>query len=351
MPAKPPLTLLLRGLAALALLLALLAGAHAALLHAMGAALEAGFAQWAEARRAQGWQLDHAAPVRGGWPWSASLVLRDFRLRGGAATLPGGMEWQADALVLRVTLPRLGRLAVEMPGRHRLRLGLAEFPFTAESLRAEVPIERDVLPREAVLEAERLSIFLPAGPLDVRRGRVAVETRLTATEAEPALRLRLSLEAVDLPGGGAPGLGRLVQSLSAVLVLSGPVPPGRAPAARAEAWRDGGGTLTLQGFELRWGPVVAAGTATLTLDEALQPMGAGMLRIAGADAAVAAAQEAGVVAPRPAAAARLALRLLARPDPDGGPPRVEVPLTLEARTLSVARFPLLRLGVWDWPRD
>jgi hypothetical protein len=33
----------------------------------------------------------------------------------------------------------------------------------------------------------------------------------------------------------------------------------------------------------------------------------------------------------------------------GGPRELEVPLTLEDRTLVLARFPLLRLPAWGWP--
>jgi Uncharacterized protein conserved in bacteria (DUF2125) len=62
-----------------------------------------------------------------------------------------------------------------------------------------------------------------------------------------------------------------------------------------------------------------------------------------------AAAAAGLLAPGPAAMARTALRLLERRPAGGGPPELEVPLTLEDRTLVLARFPLLRLPAWGWP--
>ena len=45
---------------------------------------------------------------------------------GAAATLPGGLALASDRVVLRVTLPRLDRLLVELPAQQRLRLGTAE---------------------------------------------------------------------------------------------------------------------------------------------------------------------------------------------------------------------------------
>ena len=358
MPAKPPLPfgraprrrLAVRALLGAALLLALLAAGHALLWRWMGSQLQDGFAAWAAGRRAQGWQVDHALPVRGGWPLSATLTLPQFRLTGGEATLPGGMEWQAEALLLRVSLPLVDRLVVEMPGRHRLRLGTLDIPFAADRLTAALPIARDVLPREAALEGERLRFGIGPGGVEARRIRLNLETRVTAIEGEAAVSLQGGAEALMLPASPMlAALGRTVQALDFDAALTGPVPPGRSPAGRAEAWRDGGGTLALRTLELRWGPVVANTAATLTLDEALQPMGAGTLRLAGAVEALDAAAAAGLLTPRGAGTARTVVRLLSRVPADGGPPQLEVPLTIEDRTLTLARIPLTRLEPWSWP--
>ncbi|MDB5374786.1 MAG: hypothetical protein JWP04_3428 [Belnapia sp.] len=337
-----------------ALLVAALAAGHALLWRWMSSQLQDGFTAWAETRRAQGWRVDHAAPLRGGWPLSATLTLPQFHLAGGEATLPGGMDWQAEALLLRVSLPWVDHLVVDMPGRHRLRLGEATIPFAADRLVAELPIERHVPPRGALLEGERLRFGSPAGGVEARRVRLEVQTRTTAIEGEPAVTLRGGAEGILLPESPlqAPmlaALGRTLQAAEFDLALNGPVPPGRGPGERAEAWRDGGGTLALRALDLRWGPVTAAIAATLTLDEALQPMGAGTLKLAGAAQALEAAAAAGLLTPRAAGTARTVLRLLSRPPADGGPPELNVPLTLDDRTLTLARIPLVRLGAWEWP--
>ncbi|MFC7477186.1 DUF2125 domain-containing protein [Dankookia sp. GCM10030260] len=348
--------LLLRGLLGLALLAALLAAGHALLWRWMGGQLEAGFQDWTAQRRALGWRVEHAAPVRGGWPFAATLTLPRFRLEGGGATLPGGIDWQAEALVLRLAPPRLDRLAVEMPGRHRLRLGDWDLPFAADRLAATLPLEAGVLPREARLEAGRLRLGTPAGAVELRTARLEVETRMTAIEGEPAVTLRVAAGEVLLPPGEgsalAPAvavLGRGMTEAMLDLVLGGPMPPGRGPAAKAEAWRDGGGTLALQGLALRWGPLAASGTATLTLDEDLQPMGAGTLRVAGAGEALQAAAQAGLLGRSAAATGRTVLRLLSRTPAAGGPAELDLPLTLENRVLAAARVRLAQLPEWHWP--
>ncbi|GGG33399.1 hypothetical protein GCM10010964_21590 [Caldovatus sediminis] len=354
--ARPARRASLLSLLALAtLVLAALAAGHALLWRWTGDRIETSFEAWARTRRATGWQVEHGPPQRGGWPFAATLRLPGFRLAGGGATLPGGMDWQAEALVLRVALPRLDRLVVEAHGRQRLRLAATEIPFAADRLEAALPLAAEVLPREADLRAERLRLRAGAGAgaLEVERAQAHLETSTTAIEGEPAVLLAFAAEGITLPpraAGGNP-LPRRAESLAGELVLSGPVPLGRRdPVTRAEAWRDAGGTLELRSIALRWGPVGAEAQATLTLDEALQPMGAGTVRVSGVGPAIEALAAEGALTPRGAATARTVLALLARTPAEGGPSRVELPITLEDRTLSLGgRLQLARLPPLAWP--
>ncbi|WP_092962389.1 DUF2125 domain-containing protein [Falsiroseomonas stagni] len=331
--------------------LAALGAGHALLWRAMAAEIEQGFATWVQVRRAQGWRVDHAAPVRAGYPLSAALILPNLRIEGGEATLPGGFVLQAERAVLRVALPRLDRLRVEMPGAQRLRIGDDEYRFAADTLVALVPLEGGTPPRGGEVLAERLRLSTPAGPMAVGSARATLDTSSTATEGEAALEVTATAEEIDLPaapGGRAAAFGRRIAAFGAEMALSGPVPPGRFPVVRAESWRDAGGTLEVKSLSLRWGPVGATAAATLALDEGLQPMGAGSIRLTGAAEALDALAEAGLVGRRAAATARAILPLMSRPNP-AGQPEVEVPLTIEDRTLAVARIPVLRFTPLAWP--
>jgi hypothetical protein len=160
---------------------------------------------------------------------------------------------------------------------------------------------------------------------------------------------------VVLPPGlaGQRGLSLLGPSLEGLrldLALTGPWPgPAGTPALRAARWRDAGGTLELRTLALAWGAATATASATLALDATLQPAGAGTLRLAGAPAVLEAAQAAGLVGRRDAAAAGMLLAMMQRTPPEGGPPRLEVPVVLERRALSLAGLTLLRLPPWRWP--
>jgi len=347
----PASRLAVRLLLGSAIVLALLAALHALLWRWAGSEMQAGVDAWIASRRALGWRVTHGPPQRGGWPLAATLTLPDVTLSGGTATLPGGFGLVAEGLVMRVALPRLDRLLVTMPGRNRLRFGELDLPFAADRLSIAVPLERNVLPREATAEAEQLRLATPAGPFTLRSLRLDVETRLSATEGEPALQLRLNAEEMTLPPGppALVALGRQLERASLEAAVTGPVPPGRIPTTKAEAWRDGGGTFELRGLALDWGRIGLGVTATLTLDEALQPMGAGSLKLRGAAEAIAAAQASGLLPAGMVRPARLLVQMRSRVPPEGGPPVFEVPLTLEERTLAAGRFPVAHLPRLIWP--
>lgn len=347
MPAKPRRTGRPALLATALLAIAAIAG-HTLLWVWMCGRLEAGFAAWTAVREAEGWQVEHGTPRRGGWPFAASLTLPDFRLRGAAGFLPGGLDWRAEALALRVAPPRFNRLALEAPGQHSLRLGDAALPFTAERLDTALPLRAGNGPGEAVASARGLRFGAPGGAdsvsvaaLDVRADLdgIGLFTTLGASAATVALP-------PGLPGTGR--LGRAVDRIGLELALNPSPPPGRDPAGRAASWRDAGGALEVRSLDARWGDVAASAAATLALDGALQPAGTGALRLSGGEALLDAAGAAGLLPPFNAAAARVALRALSRAPPEGGPARAELPLALRDRTVRLGGVSLGRLPAWEW---
>ncbi len=226
-------------------------------------------------------------------------------------------------------------------------------PFAADRLEAVLPLERGVPPRMADVLVERLRAGTPDGVLEARRARLSLAGRITATDAEPALLLSFSSDGLVLPPWqqvpAVAALGRYIERLSLEAVISGPLPPPAPPAPRAEAWRDAGGSVELRSLSLLWGPLRSDAAMTLSLDEALQPMGAGTLLVAGGPEALDAMAAAGLVGRRAAGTAKAVLALMARVPDGGGPPEVEVPVTIENSTLAIARIPLARIAPLAWP--
>jgi hypothetical protein len=317
--------------------------------------LDDGFAAWIAGWRASGWTATTAKPVRGGWPLAATLNVPDVHLRGGDPDIPGGLTWKTDRLVLQIALMRPGTLEIASEGMQRLRLAEGqEIPYTADQLRMTLPLQPGAPPRSATVTAQALRAGMPAGgdasaSLTIGSLDLHLDLKPAAQAGEAALQFSLNAEAVGLPAPFARPLGPRVAGLTLQGALDGPVPRAHPLGERASAWRDGGGTLEIQHLAVNWGPLDLTASATLALDEQQQPMGTGSARVVGYAETLDALAAHGVISKSAATAAKAVLSLLAHTPDDGGASDVEVPLTLQYRTLSMRQVPLLRLPEIDWP--
>jgi hypothetical protein len=333
-------------------ILAVLAAAHTGLWLFATQRLEDEFAIWQAQRRAIGWTATAGRPERAGWPLAAAIEVSDVALAGGETDLPEGLAWHAARANLSVALLRPRLLSIRVIGQQRLRLSeLPEFGFTADRFELTIPLDPGVPARSADLAASGLRATLPAGPLEAATLAAHIDIRPAAAQAEDAVAMTASAEAINvpaLPGGRAWPFGPRIASVSCEAALTGPLPGGVDLGTRAAAWRDDGGTLALRRLALGWGPLGLSGSATIALDEHLQPMGAATVRLVGYDATLDALASTGTLPPRAALAAKGVLAILARSPKGGGSPQVELPVTLQDRTLTAGRFPLLRLPELVW---
>ncbi len=354
-PPRRPRRHLRRALWGLLALLAVAAAAHGLAWRWASSALAVGFSDWVTQRRAEGWQVAHAPPARGGWPLAARLTVPDLMLEAPSRRGQAGVAHQAARVVLQLTPARPDRLEILFEGPQRLVLGGASLPFAAEHLAVEVPLAPG--PPALRVEARRLAALLPDGALRLRSAQVTVQPATAggagaarAAEGEPGTAIMLRAEGLALPpSAAAQALGPEVDAVLAEALLLGPLPPPGPPAFAAAAWRDAGGTLDIRRLALRWGALDAEARLQLALDAALQPAGSGTLSVAGAAGAIDALARAGLLAGNAARTAQGVVALLGRVPPEGGPPRIEVPVALAQGTLSMARLPLLRVPPIAWP--
>lgn len=331
-------------------LAALLAGLHAVAWFWATGALAVGFSDWSTSRRAQGWTIRHAAPSRGGWPFAARLTVPGLKVEGWDLLAPAGFTLDSESLDLELSLRRPDRLVIRAEGPQRLATPAMLLPFIADRFEIFAPLDRGGPPRSVTAEASGLRLTLPDGLLEIREARLALTPLRPPADGEPSLHLALSAAGATLPPSlPATALGREVQALSlaAEIFALGPFPG--PPQAVARGWRDAGGAVELRSLAFRWNALAGEARLRLTLDQALQPRGSGEVRLAGAGAALERMAGAGLVAEGAARAGQLAVMLMSRPAPDGGPALLEAPLVLEGGVLAVARLPLLRLPPIRWP--
>lgn len=316
--------------------------------------LDTGFSTWVANQRAAGWKVQATRAKIGGWPLAATLTTRQVMLAGGTPYIPGGVRWSADRLVLRISLLHPMVLHIIASGLQHLRVANGPvIQLTGNRLQAEVPLRLDRQSRQLLFKGKQLQAGVPAdgqiahlgiGTLDAR-----VDLHPEAALGQPAIAFAVKADAVTLPADPHWAFGPRIASIVLNGTLNGPLPPATSITADAIAWRNAGGSLRIQRFGLHWGPMDLSGTARLALDQQLQPTGTGSAQVTGYAASLDALTTAGVISHSAALAARAVLSLMARPAADGRPAEVSVPLSLQRRTFSVQRMPLLRLPILDWP--
>lgn len=277
--------------------------------------LEAELARWSEARRAEGWLVSHAAPARAGFPLGAVLNLSDLAVRA-----PNGVGWQSAGATLGLFAQDHRQLRLELAGAQQLMLPHDAVPVQSRSLVVRLrldgqggTLEGDGLRFGEELAVQSLALNLFGTDFDIRVAGLA-----------PARLPRL--DSFQLTGK---------------LNL--------APGLSVAAWRAAGGALSIGHAEARMGEAVAQLRATLTLDAQLQPEGRGTLTLVGVQEGLGAMVSAGLIATSMVGALRAGLLLTARVPPEGGPPRVELPLELRNRRVTMARIPIGVVPPIEWP--
>ncbi len=299
---------------------------------------------WANARRAEGWTVRMGAAEPEGWPLAARIRVRDLMVQAPFAALPGGASFVAEAASIGINLLAWRYVEIFPEGAQRIRLGTAlEIAFTTRlhAIAVDLPemgVPQTGLPSIADIRIEGLDAKI--GPDGARFAADRGTARVVS--APDTLRATLDAENVDLPPSPlAAGLGQRILRIA----LDGALTGGwqTTPAA----WRDAGGTFAVRQFDLVWGRLVASGSANLRLDAALQPEGTADARLSGTQETLDALASAKLIAPRAATAAKAVLQLLQRPQ-QNGPPVVQVPLTLQDRTLQMGRIPVIKMPELIW---
>jgi hypothetical protein len=321
------------------------------------------YAQWAAAMGKQGWRVTSGPPVSAGFPFAAVLLLPDFALAGGDSAVPAGMDWSADQVDIALSLAHAWSLSITPVGRQALRVSRSpRVVFVADRIEARLPLGR--LSATGSADMRMIAEGIAGGiagsrhPRDVRVEHLGLHLHVTrAGNGRTDATLHLDGQAIALPDTGRWPLGATVSAVAADVALSSPA---LAPAdpddigdadaeSAATAWRDGGGTVTVRDFDLKWGPLTLALQADLRLDARLQPAGEGKIKAEGYDEALDALSRGGTIPAGVADTAKAVLGLL------GGSPAdrsqgLDLPFGLKDSTLSLGKIPVTKVMQVDWGR-
>jgi hypothetical protein len=287
---------------------------------------QTGIDRWTAMVAKQGWTVTTGDRTVSGFPFTMRIALPAPKAQDTA-----GNGWTGPATVLEISpfMPLEPRFTSH--GRHTVTLaGHVPLAIDTDSVTGHLVAARGG-PTSIMLQAQHVAsgdVVLDGFMLDLRK--------LDAKPDDPNAATIAAVSEIDrlvLPEGLIPILDREVSVAHLALRLRGTIPPG-PPAQSLATWRDAGGTIELDSFDLDWPPLTGAGNATLALDKNLQPELAGSVTIRGLPLLIDRMVQTGMLKPGPAVAAKVVLGLAAKEDA-AGMPENKVAVTIQNRVFSI----------------
>ncbi|WP_374797571.1 DUF2125 domain-containing protein [Paracoccus sp. p3-h83] len=277
-----------------------------------------------------------AADVQGtGFPGPLHL-----RLDRPVLTDPNGTwVWTAPTADVSVSLPARARL--NLPRDQVIMLGGAAIPLRAEAMRADLTLapRPDLRLRRVALHGQAIRL----GGADQPLAQAAqIDADLTQGRGEPVSDLTLALRDVTLP----PALTALLPDASLPAAVSSLDGVARLHLDRPLDRQAGNGAplrlmaVELMAARLEWGPLSVSAEGRIAADAQGQAEGRVMLRLTGWRALLPLLSASGAVRPQLLPTVENALTRLETTPPEGGPPRLDLPLILANGRASLGPLPL-----------
>lgn len=318
-------------------------------------------ARWAEEHRAEGLEVAYRDIAVDGFPMYLHVVVDDLSF----ATGENGWAWRGSEAVFDLRPWDMSKIVFDLPGTYQVSFPARSPGPSGEGRRSVFAVAGyaggsihlddagniwagfiDIGDLEIVPEGRGVPLVVPA-----RVSRVRISTRIHPP-GEPAHRfstldIAFKLEGINLPGAKDLPLGPDFALIQGEASLMGSLPGGPLKKSIA-AWRDSGGTVEVRIAAVHWGELEIEGEGTFALDAELQPVGALSTSIRGFEQVIDSLVKHGILKPAEAATASVVLGLMAKRPKDGGPPRLNIPLSVQDRRLYVGPVKLLELAPLEW---
>ena len=302
-----------------------------------------GFQQWVASCRAGGWSVVFREPTVTGFPFRLNLRLQKLVFVG-----PGD-HWHGEIPDITVAARpwALTDIKLAAPGVYKFTNASQAVTLTLRQAEGELQI----VSGEPKLLAFRLTGL---DWVQRRRDRVRIdEVTLKVKNGAPhndgsgdnMTGIGIALEARNtvLPQSWNPPLGKNLDRLSIKAMLLGRFEPNGILTDVLSRWREAGGALELQSFEIDWGEMALRGDGTFALDENLQPQSALAVEIDGIEKISEKLVAAGAIDARIAFAAKAANQLFSL---GGGPARL--PISIQRQRLYLGPVPLFKVKPVRW---
>ena len=319
-----------------------LVGGYTAYWFIMAQEFDRAIDDWVGAQRQIGLTVEFERTPVTGFPFDFQATFRKPHIAG---VLDGQVfDWQGPEVEAQVSPLDLFTIKLRSPGQHVIDLGGGPATLNAASLDARLGsgsaavtfgAAKLTLPDRRTFGAGSgtVSLTAPAAP--------------PKSDTDPLLQFSAAVNDLKLPEGTMLLTADPLAELSLAGSVKGPMP--MAPVRQALAsWRDAGGTVDVASFALAQATLSLSGSATVALDETLQPVVAANLKARGLSPTIDLLVSQHRLYPEDALKMKLFVKGAER-DAPGGYKEVATGLTIQGGYLSWGPFKLAQVPPIQWP--
>jgi hypothetical protein len=331
---------------AIALVLVLLGG-YTAYWFYVAAQLDKGVDDWVAFQRQRGLTVEFERTRIDGFPLAFRTTFRQPHLAGAIAGQ--SFDWRGPDVEGRVSPIDLHAMTFSGPGHHAIDLGAGPATVDAKDLTARLGLDNLGQVSALAVQFADLKATLPDGKaVAAASGDASLNVAPPPkADSDPLLQFAASAKDLKLPEGTILLTADPLGEARIAGTVKGPMP--MAPLRQALAsWRDAGGTVEVTDFALAQATLALSGSATVALDENLQPIVAANLKARGLAATIDLLASQRRIYPEDALKMKLFVKGAER-DAPGGYKEVATGLTIQGGYLAWGPFKLARVPPIEWP--
>jgi hypothetical protein len=336
-----------RILAAIAVVVLLLGG-YAAYWFTVAAQLEKGIDDWAAFQRQAGLTVEFDRTPVGGFPLAFRSTFRHPHVAGALGGQP--FDWHGPDVEASVSPVDLHAMRLKGPGHHTIDLGAGPAALDAGDLTAQLDFDgKGKLSVVAVTFSDTKATFPDGKSAAAASGEASLNAASAPpkSDADPLLQFAVKATDLRLPEGTVLLTADPLGEIALAGTIKGPLPP--APLRQAlAAWRDAGGTVEISSFAAAQATLSLTGSATIALDESLQPIVAANVNARGLSETIDLLASQKRIYPEDALKMKLFVKGAERDTP-GGYKEVATGLTVQGGSLSWGPFKLAQVPLIRWP--
>jgi hypothetical protein len=335
-----------RKLVAISVVLALLGG-YAGYWFTVTAQLDKGIDDWVALQRQRGLTVEFERTPVAGFPLAFRTTFRQPHIAGALAGLR--FDWRGPDVEGRVSPIDLHAMTFSGPGHHAIDLGAGPATLDAKDLTVRLGLDNFGQVSSLAAQFTDLKAVMPDGrAIAAASGDAALEAGPPPkADTDPLLQFAAGAKDLKLPEGTVLLTADPLGEARLAGTVKGPMPIAPLREALA-AWRDAGGTVEVTDFALAQATLSLSGSATVALDDGLQPIVAANLKARGLPATLDLLASQKRIYPEDALKMKLFVKGAERDTKDGYK-EVATGLTIQAGYLAWGPFKLAKVPPIQWP--